>query len=126
MSEIINGVTLYDTLLLDQEAWDLVLDSFGNIALASPSYSLAQDVASAIRLFQGELWYDTTQGVPYFQDILGQKPPLSLLTGLIETAALTVPAVISAQCVISSFSNRVAAGIVKFIDASGQENGVTF
>ena len=56
-----------NTLLLDASAWDLVLDANGDIALAAPPYAVAQDVASAISLFLGELWYDTTQGVPYFQ-----------------------------------------------------------
>jgi len=73
-------MALLNTLLLDQTAWDLVIDSNGNIAMASPPYSLAQDVASAIKLFQGELWYDTSKGIPYFNEILGHMPPLSLLT----------------------------------------------
>jgi len=34
-------MTRYNTLLLDRSAWDLVLDSSGNIAMASPAYSLA-------------------------------------------------------------------------------------
>ena len=54
------------TLLLDQTTWDLTLDANNNIALAAEPYAFAQDAASAIRLFQGELWYDTTRGVPYF------------------------------------------------------------
>ena len=44
-------MTTYSTLLLDQTEWDLVLDASGNIALASPPYALAQDVASAVRTF---------------------------------------------------------------------------
>ena len=66
-----------NTLLLDTVAWDLVLDSNGNIALAQPPYATAQDVASAIRLFLGELWYDQTQGVPYWQQFLGFNPTTS-------------------------------------------------
>ena len=79
-------MTTYNTLLLDTVAWDLVLDSFGNIALASPPYALAQDVASAIRTFLGEVYYDASLGVPYFQDILGQLPPMALFIAKIEAA----------------------------------------
>jgi hypothetical protein len=119
-------MTTYNTLLLDGSAWDLVLDSFGNIAMAEPPYALAQDVASAVRLFLGELWYDTSKGIPYFEDVLGHLPPVSLLTGYIEKAALTVPGVVTARCVLSSFDSRQVTGQVQFIDETGAANNVTF
>lgn len=116
----------FNTLLLDRTAWDLVLDSHGNIALASPPYALEQDVASAVRLFLGELWYDTTKGIPYFEEILGQLPPVSLFTSYIEKVALTVPGVVSARCVISSFQNRAISGEIQFIDDSGTGGSIVF
>ena len=116
----------FKTLLLDRTQWDLVLDSNGNIALASPPYALEQDVASAVRLFLGELWYDTTKGIPYFEEILGQLPPVSLLTAYIESAALSVPGVISARCIISSFQDRSVSGEIQFIDDSGVGGSVGF
>ena len=119
-------MTRHSTLLLDQTAWDLVIDSAGNIAMASPPYALAQDVASAIKLFVGELWYDTSKGIPYFEDILGHLPPLSVLTGHMEKAALTVPGVVSARVIISSLDNRTVTGQVQFTDESGESNSVNF
>ena len=68
-----------NTLLLDRVAWDLVLDAAGNIAMASNPYATAQDVASAIKLFRGELFYDTAKGIPYWTEVLGQLPPLALV-----------------------------------------------
>lgn len=119
-------MTEYNTLLLDQSAWDLVIDSAGNIAMASPPYALSQDVASAVRTFLGEVWYDTTQGIPYFTEILGHLPPASLLTGLIENVALTVPGVVTAQCVINSFNNRDVSGQILFTDENDQTGTVNF
>lgn len=119
-------MTMYKTLLLDRTKWDLVIDSAGNIAVASPPYSLAQDVASAVRLFLRELYYDTTKGVPYFDDILGKLPPLSLLTAKLEAAALTVPGVVSARAIISTFEARNVTGQVQFIDETGAANNVSF
>ena len=119
-------MTQYNTLLLDQSAWDLVIDSAGNIAMATPPYALAQDVASAVRLFLGELWYATAKGIPYFEDVLGHLPPVSLLTGYMEKAALTVPSVVSAQVIISAFDAREVHGEVQFIGETGAANGVTF
>lgn len=119
-------MTRYNTLLLDQTQWDLVIDSAGNIAMAQPAYALAQDVASAVKLFYGELWYQTSKGIPYFEDILGQLPPPSLLIGHMENAALTVPGVVSAQVIISDFIGREVHGQIQFIDEQGAVNGVTF
>ena len=45
-----------NTLYLDPQSWDLVLDAAGNIAMAKDPYAKAQDVASACRLFSGELY----------------------------------------------------------------------
>lgn len=117
-------MTMHSTLLLDRTAWDLVLDSAGNIAKADPPYALAQDVASAVRLFSGELWFDVSKGVPYFEDILGQLPPLALMTGYIERAARTVPGVVSAQCIITQLTGRQVAGQILFTDESGAANAV--
>jgi hypothetical protein len=119
-------MTRYNTLILDQTAWDLVIDSNGNIAVAQPAYSLAQDVASAVRLFVNELWYSPDSGIPYFENVLGHLPPITLLIGYIEKAALTVPGVVSAQCIITAFDARKVSGQVQFIDESGQTNAANF
>lgn len=122
-----------DTLLLDVSTWDLVLDANGNIAVASAPYSLAQDVASAIRTFLGEVWYDTTQGVPYWQQILGKAPPISLFQEYMVQAALNaVPTtadvfVVSAQALIESYDpdQRTVTGQVQFKDSNGGKGSVT-
>ena len=84
------------SLALDRTAWDLVLDVKGDIAVATGPYACAQDVATAIRLQLGELWYDTTKGIPYYSQILGHFPTLQLLKAQFVRAALTVPEVASA------------------------------
>lgn len=102
------------TLLLDTVAWDLTVDSFGNIAVATEPYSLAQDAASQCRLFQGELWYDNLQGVPYWQAILGQMPPLSYLRAQYVAAAKLVPDVQTVRVFIANIDrNRVVTGQIQ-------------
>lgn len=121
-------MTMFKTPLLDQTAWDLVLDSSGNIAVASPPYALAQDVASAVKLFIGELYYDTKKGIPYFEWLLGRTPPSSMIVELIRKAALTVPGVVSAQVSITSFDRaaRTPTGQIFFTDESGATTNVSF
>lgn len=115
-----------NTLLLDTVAWDLVLDSSGNIALASDPYSVGQDVASALRTTLGEVWFDTSQGVPYFQSILGHVPPISYIKAKLIAAALTVPGVTNPACYIGSMQNGKVSGQLTFSDASGAAQQVGF
>ena len=115
------------TLLLDTGSWDLSIDANSNIAIADPDYSLAQDAASAIKTFLGEMFYDTTVGVPWLTQILGQAPSLALLKQQLVDAALTVPGVASAQVFISSFRNRVVTGQVQVVSAAtGQTSAANF
>lgn len=114
------------TLLLDQLAWDLTVDTAGNIAVASDPYSQAQDAASAIRTFAGEVYYDTTLGIPYFSQILGYAPPVSLMKAYFNAAALSVPGVATAQTFITSWQDRVVRGQVQIVSDSGNSSAAGF
>jgi hypothetical protein len=115
-----------NTLLLDPAGWDLLLDSSGNITMASNPYSIAQDVASAIKLFYGELYYNTNKGIPYLQKILGQSNPELIMKIQAEKAALTVPEVVQAKCTSLSITNRVLTGVVEIIDTTGASQNIQF
>ena len=109
------------TLLLDRDDWDLCLDASGNIALASEPYSQAQDAASAVRVFQGEAYYDTTLGVPYFSDVLGRYQPTQILRARMQEAALTVPGVTDATAVLVTHPNREMTGQIQIKSADGDQ-----
>lgn len=102
-----------DTLLLDQVTWDLVLDADGNIAKASPPYALAQDAASAIRTWLGEVYFDTTLGLPWAQQVFGKAPSLSLLKEQMKAAAMTVPEVVGASVFLVTLTDRRVGGQVQ-------------
>lgn len=102
-----------NTLPLNIDTWDLELDAAGNLNLTTPDVSIAQDVASAIRTFLGECWYDTTLGMPYFGTILGKLPPSSLIISKIQQAALTISGVVTVKVVgLGLTPQRVLAGTV--------------
>lgn len=113
------------TLLLDLTGWDLLTDAAGNIAVATDPYAKAQDVASALRTFLGEVWYNTALGIPYFQQVLGHTPPVTLFQELMVQAAETVPGVVSATCTITAFEDRRVTGQVTFTTEDGQTATVT-
>ena len=104
------------TLFLNPDTWDLAIDDEGNIAIAKDPYSKAQDVASAIRLFKGELYYDISKGIPYFDETLGKKQSLSLYKYRVEQAALTVPGVVKAKSELKAGDKRTVIGAVLFTD----------
>lgn len=108
------------TLLLDQNSWDLTLDASGNVATAGDPYSQAQDAASAMRLVQGTLWYDTAQGVPYFAVVLGRHTPLDLARSELIDAGLTVPGVVKAKVLVTSIVDRRLRGQVQITNSLGQ------
>ena len=115
-----------NTLLLDTVTWDLCKDASGNIAMASNPYALAQNAATAIRTFLGEVWYNTSLGIPYFQNILGKQLSPSYVKAQMVAAALTVPDVVSAQCFITGLKNRQLTGQVQVTDAAGNLSAAAF
>jgi hypothetical protein len=109
-----------NTLLLNLVNWDLTADASGNIAMAQNPYAPAQDVASACRVFLGEVWYDKNQGLPYLQQILGRPPNAPFIKAQEVAAALTVPEVVSAACFLTSFNKRSLGGQIQITLTSGQ------
>jgi len=113
-------VITHTTWLLDWETGDLCLDAAGNIAVASAPYSISQDIATQLSTFLGECWYDSTQGVPYWQQILGQRPPASYIAAVLEAQALEVPDVATATVTIGGLNNkRGAIGQLLAVDTDG-------
>lgn len=109
------------TLLLDRSAWDLVMTTNGDIAIASEPYSQAQDVASECRLFEGESWYDTRIGVPYFDQVFSGAQPVQILKAKLVEAAARVPGVTAAQAVLGDLLGREIRGQIQFSTVGGTQ-----
>ena len=115
------------TLYLDPKAWDLALDSAGGIAAATDGYSLAQDVASAIRVFLGEAYYDTALGVPYSAEVLGRLPPLPLLKAQMTAQGMLVPGVGDIAINFNTIDrSRKLTGRVQVTSSAGVTSAATF
>ncbi len=103
----------------DLDAWDLQLDSGGNLATKTGPEAVAQDVASAVKTFAGDLYYDQGQGIPYLSQVLGRPFSLPLVKAYLEDAALGVPTVVQARATITSLQGRKLSGSVEVIDEQG-------
>lgn len=108
------------SLYLDPDTWDLAVDSARNIAVSENPYALAQNGASATRVFLGEAYYDTGIGVTYADAILGHNPPLEFVRSEIVRVAKTVPEVTDARVYFTSFEERVLTGQLQVTDVTGQ------
>lgn len=110
-----------DSLLLDRTTWDLVLDASGNIAVCTESYSIAQNVATAVRTWFGEAWYDTSLGVPYDDGIFNGSTPLSIMKAKSEAVAETVEGVASATCaLLIQSTTRTLSGVIALTLTTGE------
>lgn len=113
-----------DTLFLFLN--DLAVDSDGNIARASNGYSLAQDAASQCKTFAGEVYYDNTQGIPYWSNVLGKAPNLEYLRAQYVAAASAVPEVTSVQVFFDGVVDRVLTGQIQVTGPKGVVVGIGF
>jgi hypothetical protein len=114
---------MLDTIYLIPETWDLAVDAYGNIAMANAPYAVAQDVASACRLWQGEAIYDTTRGLPYADEILGQLPPSNILINWYKIESMTVPNVANSSIILQyDNSTRVLGGQIQLTLTDGTTN----
>lgn len=89
-----------DTLALVVDTWDLDLDARGDLATfgsgtpdstqTGPGMRMAQDVASRVRAWRGEVWFDYEQGIDYPR-YLGQAPAMAQLQADYQSEALLTP-----------------------------------
>jgi hypothetical protein len=113
------------SILLDPTTWDFVVTRDGDIATCTDPYRLAQDAACQCKLFLGELWFDTTQGVPYAQ-VLGRPPVVAYIKAQLVAAAMLVPGVVAARVFITSIKGRVVKGQVQVTDQAGKITAAGF
>lgn len=114
------------TLRLSVPDWDLLLDSNGNLMTHDDEpHRCAQDVASAVRTFKGECYFDITAGIPYFEEILGKVPSNSLVSAYMNRRAETVPGVAKAELTITDVTDRVLHGDIAITLDNGGKTNVT-
>lgn len=105
------------TLFLMPGSWDLAIDARGNIAIAEST----QDIASACRTIQKDLYFNQSEGIPYLTQILGNgRYPLALYRKYLQDAALSVPGVVSALPELQLDNDRILRGQIKFTTSDNQ------
>lgn len=85
---------------------DTYLDPKTNgIARVSDAEALRQKIIHRLKLFKGEWFLDSSEGVPYFQNILGQNISLSLATQILTNEIKKEAEVVDVQNISFNFDS---------------------
>ncbi len=106
------------SLLLDNN-WDITLNENGSLKTADPYYSIAQNVACAVRLFTNDAYFNTDKGIPHFNTTFQRNPPLSVIRSYIKDAALSVSGVKNAEVVLN-YENGMLTGEITITLENGE------
>lgn len=102
----------FDTIALTTDGtWDVAVIN-GSFSVLKGANAVAQDMATAVRLFRGEYIYDADAGVPY-ASIMGYTTSLPVLKADIADAAAMVPGTSNVVCYIESVTDRCVNGQVQ-------------
>lgn len=104
------------TIALDTN-WDIGIDNLRNIATVSGNDRLAQDVASSVRVFKGELPFDIERGVNYAKPDENRE---TLNYEMNEQARL-VDGVADSVVVFEKLENRTLKPVVYVTNEEGQQ-----
>jgi hypothetical protein len=105
-------------LAIDQATNDLHFSADGNLAIVTDAEAVGQHARQRLSTFQGEWFLDTTVGVPWLSQILGQRYDPALAEAVTKACLLTTDGVTG----ITSFSvsfGRVTRGLfIKSVDVT--------
>lgn len=97
-----------------------------NLTLLTGRDEIAQVLRQELRVFAGEWFLDTREGIPYFEDILRKAPDPARIDSIFKDKILSSPGVIellqfnlelggeSGRTLTLQFSARTSDGIITF------------
>ena len=102
------------TVKLDPTTGDLYEEN-GNQVILEGVEAIKQTLLSRLHTFMGEVFTDLTKGVPYFQEIMGQKGAnLADIGGIFRRVVLASPGIVSCQTVTVTVDDTTRAMAVTF------------
>lgn len=117
------GASAYRDLALDDEG-DLYLDpATGDLAGVAGVEGIASDLRSRLQTFLGEYTWNTAIGLPWLQEILGERPPRSRIEELVRGEARD--ALAAAQTQLTAANDQLddmRRGAIPKADVTALEN----
>lgn len=105
---------------LNQETGDLLITN-NSLTLTQNANAIRQHLQCTLRLFSGEWFLDTTEGVPWFTQILVKQQTFSIVREVLKKTILDTEGVISLTFFDFDFDreNRVASLEFKALSIDG-------
>lgn len=90
---------------------DWALDDDGDLVYPRMRFTtgieaVAQGIQIRLQLIRGELFLDTTRGVPWLTEILGQKANLPRLRSLLRKEIVDAPGVARIESLVATYDSR--------------------
>lgn len=105
-------------IALDDDG-DLMLDDTGTIPLVEGKAAIVQHLKIRLRAVKGEWFLDETDGVPYFEEILGQRnPDLGRIRRIFERVITGTPGVASLDRMELSFTDSTRALLIHDVEVT--------
>lgn len=94
---------------------DLVIK--GGVQLSRGIDAVAQDCRVTLQIYQGEWFLDQTVGIPYFESIFGQKPPVAIAAARISmrSALLAIDGVIDVLKFDTAFDGKTRTLTISWV-----------
>lgn len=105
------------TWALRGDSWDVYVDQVGNIATLSGNNRLAQDVASSVRVFRGELPMDVERGVEYNKPDTNRQE----LNDQMNDQAKLIEGVQSSVVIFEEFKDRTLKPVIYVTNEENEE-----
>jgi len=111
------------SLYLDPDSWDITFDANGSLKTVSNPYSIAQDVACALKTVYGECYFDNTIGVPYYDQLLGRPVTTSAVISKLKSEAERLSTVKSVNVtLVPDRTTRVTKGYITITDTNSESS----
>lgn len=93
---------------------DIYFDDNGQIAFVTGKQYTAQRIKTRLQLFLGEWAYDTSQGVPWFEQVFVKPADIITIESIIKNTILETPNVIALLSYTDSLNRSIREYTVNF------------
>ena len=101
---------------------DLSINTNGILELVFEKTQLSQKLSQRLKMFYGEWFLDTTRGVPYFGNILGERVNQDVVVQIFTDEIFKESEVTNVINISSSLINRVFTYSCDVISIYGEQN----
>lgn len=103
-------------------SYDLQINSNGLLDLIDNKAQLDQKLTQRLKMFYGEWFLDTSRGVPYFGNILGERNENNIVVQLLTDEILKESEVTNVFNINSSLINRKFSYSCDILSIYGEQN----